>query len=140
MLMGLIAIKEDAMRFFQIIILGAVLAVPLFTSMSSYAADQDRFNIFACAPEWGALAREIGGEKVDVFVASKAAQDVHHMRAKPSLLAAMRKADLVFCSGASLEIGWLPVLLNKAGSAQVQYGDIGSLMASDYVERLEVMN
>jgi len=61
------------------------------------------------------------------------------MRAKPSLLAAMRKADLVICSGASLEIGWLPILLNKAGSAQVQEGSIGSIMASDYVPLLEIM-
>jgi len=96
-------------------------------------------NIFACAPEWGVLAHEIGGDKVDIYTASKAAQDVHHMRAKPSLLAAMRKADLVICSGASLEVGWLPILLNKAGKAQVQDGGIGSIMASDYVPLLEVM-
>ena len=98
-----------------------------------------KVNIFACAPEWGMLAQEIGGDKVDVYTASHARQDVHHMRAKPSLLAAMRKADLVVCSGASLEIGWLPILLQKAGSASVQEGGIGSIMASDYVSKLEVM-
>lgn len=71
--------------------------------------------------------------------ASNSNQDVHHMRAKPSLLAAMRKADMVICNGASLEIGWLPILLNKAGNNQVQEGEVGSIMTSDYVERLEVM-
>ncbi len=98
-----------------------------------------KVKIFACAPEWGALAQEIGGENVDVYTASNANQDIHHMRAKPSLLAAMRKADLVICSGASLEIGWLPILLNKAGSASVQDGAVGSIMAADYVPLLEVM-
>ncbi len=98
-----------------------------------------KLNIFACAPEWGALAQEIGGNQVDVYTASNANQDVHHMRAKPSLLAAMRKADMVVCSGASLEVGWLPILLNKAGDTQVQEGGIGSIMAADYVPLLEVM-
>lgn len=107
--------------------------------MAAPTSANAKVNIFACAPEWGALATELGGDKVDVYTASNANQDIHHMRAKPSLLAAMRKADLVICSGASLEIGWLPILLNKAGSNQVQEGSIGSIMASDYVERLEVM-
>lgn len=99
-----------------------------------------KVNVFACAPEWGALAQEIGGERVNVYTASNANQDIHHMRAKPSLLAAMRKADLVICSGASLEIGWLPILLNKAASNQVQEGAVGSIMASDYVSLLDVMH
>ncbi len=98
-----------------------------------------KLNIFACAPEWGALAQNIGGNKVEIYTASKASQDIHHMRAKPSLLAAMRKADLVVCNGASLEVGWLPILLNKAGKAQVQEGRIGSIMTTDYVPLLGAM-
>ena len=98
-----------------------------------------KINIFACVPEWGALAEEIGGDLVDVYTATTAQQNVHHMRAKPSLLAAMRKADLVFCSGASLESGWLPILTQKAGGPDVQPNSIGWVMASDYVEKLEVM-
>jgi zinc/manganese transport system substrate-binding protein len=96
-------------------------------------------NVFACEPEWEALAKEIGGEYVNVTSATTAQQDVHHIRAKPSLLAAMRKADLVFCSGASLEIGWLPILIKKAGGPDVQPETIGWLMASDYVDKLEVL-
>ncbi len=97
-----------------------------------------QLNIFACAPEWGALAKEIGGTQVSVYAASNAAQDIHHLRARPSFLAKMRKADLVFCTGASLESGWLPVLLQKAGDPKVQPGNVGHLMASDYVMRLEI--
>jgi zinc/manganese transport system substrate-binding protein len=98
-----------------------------------------KVDVFACEPEWGALAKEIGGELVDVYTATKARQDVHHMRAKPSLLAAIRKADLVFCSGAALEGGWLPVLLQKAGGPDIQQNTMGWLMASDFVDKLEVM-
>lgn len=97
-----------------------------------------KVNIFACEPEWGALAEEIGGDDVEVTVATNARQDVHHIRAKPSLMAAMRKADLVFCSGAALESGWLPVLLRKAGGPDVQQETIGWLMASDYVDKRDI--
>jgi len=128
-----IIIKGTKMKKLSLMIIG--LGMLLASPMPAFA----KVNIFACAPEWGALAKEIGGDKVDIYNASNANQDIHHMRAKPSLLAAMRKADLVICSGASLEIGWLPILLNKAGNNQVQDGGIGSIMASDYVPLLEVM-
>lgn len=98
-----------------------------------------KVNIFACSPEWAALADEIGGDLVRVKSATTAQQDVHHIRAKPSLLASMRQADLVFCTGASLESGWLPILIRKAGGADVQPETIGWIMASDYVEKLGVM-
>lgn len=107
----------------------------LFFSSSSYA--QAKVHIFACQPEWGALSKEIGGELVEVYTATTAYQDVHHVRAKPSLLAAMKKADLVFCSGASLENEWLPILLKKAGREDVQPATVGWLMASDFVRKLE---
>ena len=112
-----------------------VLAFSVCWSSQAFA----KVNVFACAPEWGALAEEIGGDNVSIAVATAASQDVHFVRAKPSLLAAMRKADLVFCSGASLEQGWLPLLVRKAGDSDVQQESIGWLMASDYVEKLDVM-
>jgi zinc/manganese transport system substrate-binding protein len=114
-----------------IAVLGLLCAAP----SSAFA----KVNVFACEPEWAALSKEIGGDLVKVYTATKAHQDVHHMRAKPSLLAAMRKADLVFCSGASLESGWLPILLQKAGGQNVQQNTVGWIMASDFVRKLEVM-
>ena len=111
--------------------LGLLIAAPA-TAM----ADVD---IFACEPEWGALAKEVGGDHASVTTATTAFQDVHHIRAKPSLLAAMRKADLIMCSGAALESGWLPVLVQKAGGPDVQPNTVGWLMASDHVQKLEVM-
>jgi len=94
-------------------------------------------SIFACEPEWASLAREIGGDQIDVATATHARQDPHYIRAKPSLLAAMRKADLVVCSGAGLEAGWLPVLLQKSGRASVQPGSPGYLEAASVLILLE---
>lgn len=95
-------------------------------------------NIFACEPEWGALAQEIGGDQVDVYTATTAKQDPHFIQARPSLLARIRKADLVFCNGAELEVGWLPLLLRQAANGKVQEGSAGYIMASDVIKKLEI--
>jgi len=95
-------------------------------------------NVFACEPEWGALAAELGGEKVTVYAATTALQDPHRIEARPSLIAKMRSADLVVCSGSQLEIGWLPILLTQSGNAKIQPGSAGYLEASQVVTRLEI--
>jgi zinc/manganese transport system substrate-binding protein len=95
-------------------------------------------NVFACEPEWAALAREVGGDKVSAFSATTAFQDPHRIEARPSLIARMRNADLLVCSGAELEIGWLPLLLTQSGNGRIRPGSPGYLEASQYVVRLEV--
>ncbi len=92
-----------------------------------------RLNVFTCEPEWQALVKEVGGDNVKVFSATTALQDPHHIQARPSLMARMRRADLVVCTGADLEAGWLPVLLRRAGSKHVQPGNTGYLEAAKYV-------
>lgn len=95
-------------------------------------------NVFACEPEWAALAGELGGDKVSAFSATTARQDVHHIQARPSLIARARNADLLICSGSELEIGWLPLLLTQSGNERIQPGAPGYLEASQYVAKLEV--
>ena len=99
---------------------------------------QAALRILACEPEWGALAQELGGNVVDVAVATTALQDPHQIQARPSLIARARNADLVVCTGAELEIGWLPVLLQQSGNAKVQPGQPGNFAAADAVRKLEV--
>ncbi len=95
-------------------------------------------RIFACEPEWGALAQAIGGNDVSVYTATVAQQDPHHIQARPSLIARIRRSDLVIATGAQLEIGWLPVLLRQGANARVMRGQPGYLAASDYVRKLQV--
>jgi len=94
-------------------------------------------SIFTCEPEWAALVTEIGGNQVDVTSATTSMQDPHQIQARPSLIAKMRQADLLICSGAELEVGWLPVLMQKSGNPKTQPGSPGYFMASDYVELLD---
>ena len=95
-------------------------------------------NVFACEPEWGAVAEEIGGDKVSVYSATTALQDPHRIEARPSLIARIRSADLLICSGSELEIGWLPLLLTQSGNSKIQLGTPGYLEASQYVTKLEI--
>ncbi len=111
--------------------LGALLCV--FT-LPAFAA----INILACEPEWGALAQELGGDKVSVYEATNALQDPHHIQARPSLIAKARNADMAVCTGAELEIGWLPILLRQTGNPKIQPGQPGYFEAAHYVRMLEV--
>lgn len=95
-------------------------------------------NVFACEPEWASLVNELAGEHANVTIATTAFQDPHRLQARPSLIAAIRGADLVFCTGADLEVGWLPLLLRRAGNAGIQPGNPGYFLAADYVRKLEV--
>ena len=96
-----------------------------------------QMRILACEPEWAALASEIGGSDVVVHAATHGKQDAHYIRARPSLIAQARRADILFCSGADLEAGWLPVLMQRGARVVVQPGQPGNIMASDYVKLLE---
>jgi zinc/manganese transport system substrate-binding protein len=95
-------------------------------------------NVFATVPEWGALAKEIGGDKVRVYTATNAFQDPHRIEAKPSLLAQARQANLVVAAGADLEIGWLPLVIRDSGNAAIQAGKPGYFEAAAFVNRLDV--
>jgi len=106
----------------------------LFSASRAHAA----LSVFACEPEWAALVQELGGDKVSVFAATTALQDPHQIQARPSLIAKIRSADLVACTGAELEIGWLPLLLRQAGNDKVQPGKPGNFAAAEFVTMLDV--
>jgi len=93
-------------------------------------------NVFACEPEWGSLLHELAGDAIQVDVGTSALQDVHVIEAKPSLIAKVRRADLIVCTGAELEIGWLPQLIRQSGNSKVASGP-GYFLASDQITTLE---
>ena len=115
----------------------ALLVMVLGASLPLPAAAQSPVRVLACEPEWAALTREIGGSDVIVHSATHGRQDAHYIRARPSLVAKVRRADILFCSGAELEVGWLPVLLQRGARNNVQPGQPGHIMAADHVEVLE---
>ncbi|MBL1321082.1 MAG: zinc ABC transporter substrate-binding protein [Methylophaga sp.] len=107
-----------------------ITSLLLFVATSPVMAE---VNIFACEPEWAALSQELGGDKVTVFSATNGLQDPHYIQARPSLIAKARRADLLVCTGAELEVGWLPLLQRKSSNSAIQAGSPGYFMASNYV-------
>jgi zinc/manganese transport system substrate-binding protein len=107
-----------------------------FATLAGAAPAAHALNVFACEPEWGSLLHELSPDKITIDVATTALQDVHVIEAKPSLIAKVRRADLVVCSGADLEVGWLPQLIRQAGNSKVAAG-AGYFLAADQVTTLE---
>jgi zinc/manganese transport system substrate-binding protein len=114
------------------------LSMLFLVATLAFAQHAAALDIFACEPEWGALAQELGGDRVSIYVAINALQDPHQVQAKPSLLARARRTQLVVCTGAELEIGWLPIVLRQSGNSAVQPGKPGYFEAANYVQKLEV--
>ena len=100
---------------------------------------QAKLNIFACEPEYAALAKELAPDG-KIYSATTAMQDPHQVQARPSLIAKMRQADLAVCAGADLEVGWLPMLQMKSANANVRSTDKGLFFAAEYIQTLDKLD
>ncbi len=116
----------------KLLTLGALLLAGM--GQPAHAA----LKVLATTADWGALTAELGGDKVNVYTATNALQDVHQVDAKPSLVARARTADLVVANGAELEVGWLPVLLQESGNPRVKAGAPGLFEAASAVRLIDV--
>ena len=128
--MKITALKQHIRTTFAAVV--ATLA--LLATLPAHAA----LNVFATVPEWGALAQELGGDKVKVYTATHGLQDPHRIQAKPSLIAQARNAQLVIATGAELEIGWLPLVVRDSGNSRIQPGQPGYFEAASTVHLLEI--
>lgn len=115
-----------------------VITLPALSLLCAVSMPAHALKVFACEPEWAALTKELAGDEASIYTATNALQDPHQVQAKPSLIAAVRNAELMVCTGAELEVGWLPVLLRQAGNPAVQTGQPGQFNSADYVKKLEV--
>jgi len=99
---------------------------------------QAALNVVACEPEWASLAKELGGDKLNVSSATTALQDPHRIEARPSLIARVRNADLLVCTGMELEVGWLPVLVQQSGNGKLAAGSPNLFEAGRFITPIEV--
>jgi zinc/manganese transport system substrate-binding protein len=111
-------------------LVGAVLLAAAWPALAA-------LNVFACTPEWGSLAQELGGQRTSVYTATTAQQDPHRIEARPSLIARARSADLLVCTGAELEVGWLPLVQSQSGNPKIRTGQPGYFEAASVVTLLE---
>ena len=99
---------------------------------------QAKINVVATLPDFGSIAREIGGENVNVTVLAKPTEDPHFVDARPSFVVALRSADVLIDGGAELELGWLPPLLQNARNAKLDVGKPGRVQASQGIRLMNV--
>lgn len=119
--------------------LPAALRAAVFAGLTALlpgAPAHAALNVFACEPEWAALVRELLPE-ARIHTATHDRQDPHHIEARPSLIAALRRADLAVCAGAALESGWLPMLQQRSGNPRVQDGEAGLFLAAPHVTLID---
>ncbi len=114
-------------KVFLIVFLIAASVTPAFAEI----------NVVATLPWIGSLAREIGGDKIKVTVLVKPNQDAHTIEAKPSMILAARKADIIMFNGLDLEIGYLPLIIESSKNPKLMPGRAGSFDCSQFVTVLE---
>lgn len=106
----------------------------LLSSDSAFA----KLNAVATTPDLGAIAKEIGGDKVDVKSLARPTEDPHFVDAKPSFITILNKADVLVEGGANLEAGWLPPLIEGARNKKIQIGSSGRVVSSVGVTLIQV--
>lgn len=119
-------------RLFNIVLMTAVAL--LLSAGTAFA----RVEVVATTSAMGMLARTIGGDAVLVTVLAPPDRDAHYLQARPSMMVALRRADLVVAVGAELEIGWLPPALQGAANPRIHPGRPGYFEAAAQVSLIEV--
>ena len=112
-----------------------LLILPSFVFAVSLHA---KLNVVATLPDFGSLAREIGGDKIDIVVLAKPTEDPHFVDARPSFVVSLRNADVLIDGGAELELGWLPPLLQNARNPKIEVGKPGRAQASQGIRLMNV--
>src|SRR3982751_2141152 len=116
----------------------SLLLLPFFAATLHAPAPASKLNVVSTTPDLGAIAREIGGDRVDVKSLAKSTEDPHFVDAKPSHIVTLNKADALVEGGAELELGWLPPLLENSRNAKISAGAPGRIVASEGIRLLEV--
>jgi zinc/manganese transport system substrate-binding protein len=97
-----------------------------------------KLNVVCTTPDLAAVAKEIGGNRIDITTLAKPTEDPHFVDAKPSFIVKLNKADVLIEGGAELEIGWLPPLLAEARNEKIQTGQPGRILCNAGVAMREV--
>ncbi|HEY0528280.1 MAG TPA: metal ABC transporter substrate-binding protein [Gemmatimonadaceae bacterium] len=97
-----------------------------------------QLRVVATTPDLAAIAREIGGNRVNVVALAKPTEDPHFVDAKPSHIVTLNRADALIEGGAELELGWLPPLLENSRNSKIAAGAPGRIVASEGIRMLEI--
>src|SRR6266567_1679905 len=97
-----------------------------------------KLNVVATTPDFGSIAKEIGGDLIDLTTLAKPTEDPHFVDAKPSFIVKLNRADVLIEGGAELEAGWLAPLLEGARNPRLEAGKPGRISGAEGVSLLEI--
>ena len=112
--------------------------VALIAIVASGSSASGQLRVVTTTPDLASVAREIGGDRVNVVALAKPTEDPHYVDAKPSHIVTLNRADALIEGGAELELGWLPPLLENSRNRKIAAGAPGRIVASDRIKMLEV--
>lgn len=110
----------------------------LFSVLLCVATTHAKLNVVATTPDIAAIAKEIGGDKIELTTMARPTEDPHFVDAKPSFIVKLNKADVLIHGGAELEAGWLPKLIEQARNAKIIGAAKGEVRCCEGVRMLEV--
>ena len=113
-----------------------IVIAALLLATNAFAAS--KLNVVTTTEDLSAIAREIGGDKVDAESIAKGYQDPHFVEPKPSYILRLQKANLLIAVGLQLEIGWLPPLVTQSRNPRIQPSAPGYLEVSNFCHITEI--
>jgi ABC-type Zn uptake system ZnuABC Zn-binding protein ZnuA len=120
------------MKSYIRLLIGSLLAATLCQPVLA------KLNVVATTPDLASIAKEIGGDHIDLLTLAKPTEDPHFVDAKPSFMVKLNHADVLIEGGAELEIGWLPALLDQARNSKLAQGAPGHVACAQGIQLLEV--
>ncbi|HEY8197710.1 MAG TPA: metal ABC transporter substrate-binding protein [Gemmatimonadales bacterium] len=121
--------------FTSLIILGSLIGHPSAPPPRGSAAPP--VKIVTSLTTYGAIAREIAGDRGTVTSIAQGDEDPHFVQPKPSFVKILRDADLFVTTGMDLEL-WVPALLDRAGNRRIIESGPGYVAAYRGIDLLEV--
>ena len=116
------------------IIPGLRSAIFLFLLCSIHSAvAEGLLQVRTTVPELEMLAREVGGNRIEVASFARGTQDPHYVDPRPSFIRDLNQADVYIQVGLDLELGWAPVLLKQARNSKINPGAPGFIDASSVI-------
>jgi zinc/manganese transport system substrate-binding protein len=109
-----------------------------FLAAGTLLTAQAKLNVVATTADFAAIAREIGGDKIELTTLAKPTEDPHFVDAKPSFIVKLNHADVLIEGGAELEIGWLPALLDQSRNEKLAAGAPGHVSCVQGIQLLDV--
>lgn len=121
-----------------LLLLALPLVGPAARSAPSNSFQEEKLKVVATIPDLADIARQIGGERVDVRSIARGRENIHAVRILPSHLAAVDRADVFVQMGLSMEHAWVPALLRTAKNPEIAVDTPGFVSVAEGWDPIQV--